>query len=57
MGRCDTRYSSHSMVRGVRVIQSQLISLGMRVRPIDNTPWGRRGIDSLAGEIAWSGKA
>lgn len=44
------------MVRGVRVIQSQLISLGIRVRPIDNTPWGRRGIDSLAGEIAW-GKA
>jgi hypothetical protein len=44
------------MVRGVRVIQSQLISIGIRVRPIDNTPWGRRGIDSLAGEIAW-GKA
>jgi len=44
------------MVRGVRVIQSQLISLGMQVRQIDNTPWGRRGIDSLAGKIAW-GKA
>ena len=44
------------MVRGVRVIQSQLISLGMQVRQIDNTPWGRPGIDSLEGKIAWGRK-